>query len=62
MNIGKLNISKWEYGGRKLAHPLKIARRMIFFPIFYAFRFLYCASIAGALGIKSAKQAWRDTE
>ncbi|PWD04127.1 hypothetical protein C4C37_13205 [Pseudomonas amygdali pv. lachrymans] len=62
MNIGKFDISNWKYDGRKLNHPLTIVRRMLFFPFWFGFRVLYCVAIAGGLGVKDAKEAWRDTK
>lgn len=62
MKIGKLDIKKWEFGKRKLAHPAKIVRRMMFLPFYYLSRVLLFLSILGALGINEAKSIWSATE
>jgi hypothetical protein len=48
----------WSYGGRELAPPWTIARRVMAWPLMMAARLLFCAAIGLGWGWDAACDAW----
>lgn len=62
MKVGTFDIRAWTWRGRKLAHPLVIARRAAAFPIMLAGRALVFAGALIGWGLSDALDAWERTQ
>lgn len=51
---------KWEWKGRKLAHPLTIIRRLIFLVPLWMGELLVYASLFLGWGVSDAQRFWSD--